>query len=82
MTTAYSGRTQCPKVIPVTEWPQHFNWPPVGGLRHLIFTNKNQFRDKVVVRCGRRVLIDVDRFHAWLDETNGRMAASEGMSAP
>lgn len=59
-------------LIPVSEWPLHYTWPPIGGLRHLIFQNRDGFRDKVVVRCGRRVLIDVDKFHQWLDETNGR----------
>jgi hypothetical protein len=64
--------TRQQKLIPVTEWPLFYTWPPIGGLRDLIFKNKDGFRDKVVVRCGRRVLIDVEKFHQWLDETNGR----------
>lgn len=60
------------RLVPVTEWNLHFTWPPIGGLRHLIFTNRDGFRDRVVTRCGRRVLIDVEKFHQWLDETNGR----------
>lgn len=61
------GRTT-PNLIPVTEWSQHHEWPPLGGLRHLIFhANENGF-DKVVRRVGRRVLLDEDAFFKWVDE--------------
>jgi hypothetical protein len=61
-----SGR----RVIPLTEWPKHHPWPPLGGLRHLVFyANRNGF-DKVVKRAGRRVLIDEAAFFEWLEEQN------------
>ncbi len=59
------------RLIPVTKWNQHHEWPPPGGLRHLIFyANTNGF-DRVIRRVGRRVLIDEAAFFQWVD-SNGR----------
>lgn len=56
------------RLIPATAWAQHHAWPPIGGLRHLIFfANTNGFH-KVIRRVGRRVLIDEAAFYAWVDE--------------
>ena len=41
-----------------------------GGLRWLLFHREANGLRKAVVRCGRRVLIDVDLFFEWLDEQN------------
>jgi hypothetical protein len=50
------------RLIPVPDWPNHHPWPPLGGLRHLIFhADSNGFRD-AFVRVGRRVLVDEARF--------------------
>jgi hypothetical protein len=58
------------RIIPLTEWPSHHAWPPIGGLRHLVFhADKNGF-NKVIRRAGRRVLIDEKSFFVWLDEQN------------
>ena len=46
------------RFIPVTEWSSHHPWPPIGGLRHLIFYSKDNGFERVVRRIGRRVLID------------------------
>ena len=55
------------RFIPVTDWPKYHPWPPLGGLRHLIFyAEKNGF-ESVVKRCGRRVLIDEQAFFEWVD---------------
>lgn len=60
------------KLIPVTKWNEHHQWPPIGGLRHLIFfADKNGF-DKVIRRCGRRVLIDEAAFFAWMETQNAK----------
>lgn len=62
---------QSSKIIPLIDWPKHHAWPPIGGLRHLVFhADKNGF-NKVVRRAGRRVLLDEKAFFAWLDEQNG-----------
>jgi len=59
------------RLIPVPKWSQYHEWPPKGGLRHLIFyANTNGF-DRVIRRVGRRVLIDEEAFFQWV-ESNGR----------
>ena len=59
------------RFIPLTEWPKHHSWPPVGGLRHLVFYAEQNGFDKVIRRAGRRVLIDEQAFFEWLDNQNG-----------
>lgn len=59
------------ELIPVKEWPNRHAWPPIGGLRHLIFNaGKNNF-DQVIRRIGRRVLIDEAAFFAWAKQQGG-----------
>ena len=53
------------RFIPVPDWRKHHPWPPLGGLRHLIFHAKTNGFDSVVVRIGRRVLIDETAFFDW-----------------
>ena len=55
------------RLIPVTQWNEHHLWPPVGGLRYLIFNaDKNGF-DSVIVRVNKRVLIDEKAFFDWVE---------------
>lgn len=56
------------RVIPVTDWDKHHSWPPLGGLRHLIFNAATNGFGKVIRRAGRRVLIDECAFFEWLDK--------------
>lgn len=59
-----------PRLIPLTQWPSFHAWPPLGGLRHLVFhADKNGFAS-CIRRCGRRVLIDEGAFFAWVQEQN------------
>lgn len=57
--------TQRTRLIPVTKWNDHHVWPPIGGLRHLIFHEDTNGFSECVVRIGRRVLIDEQKFFAW-----------------
>ena len=59
-----------PRLIALTEWPQHHEWPPIGGLRHLVFNAQTNGFDRVIRRVGRRVLIDEQKFFEWVDEQN------------
>lgn len=59
------------RLIPVTEWPNHHCWPPIGGLRHLIFHEHENGFHKCVRRVGRRVLIDENAFFEWIAEYGG-----------
>ena len=58
------------RLIPVTTWNNFHDWPPVGGLRHLIFNEATNGFDEVVKRVGRRVLIDEREFFRWVARQN------------
>jgi len=60
-----------PNLIPVSKWNQYHDWPPIGGLRHLIFhADKNGFKT-AFKRVGRNVLIDESEFFACVERING-----------
>lgn len=48
-----------------------------GGLRNYIFfENSNGLKQsKAILRIGRKILIDVDRFFAWIDSLNNKRAS-------
>lgn len=56
------------RLIPLSDWPKFHPWPPIGGLRHLVFHEKTNGFDKVIRRVGRRILIDEGLFFKWLDK--------------
>jgi hypothetical protein len=54
------------RLITVSSWEQHHDWPRAGGLRNLIFNkHKNGFA-AVVRKVGKRVLIDENAFFEWV----------------
>jgi len=55
------------RLIPASDWSRYHSWPPIGGLRHLIFHAKQNGFDSVVRRVGRRVLIDEAAFFQWVE---------------
>nr|WP_320114246.1 hypothetical protein [uncultured Desulfuromonas sp.] len=57
-------------LIPVTKWNDFHTWPPIGGLRHLIFYEKTNGFSHCIVRVGRRVLIDEEKFFEWAKMKN------------
>lgn len=57
------------RLIPLTDWPKYHPYPPLGGLRHLVFTMPPGF-EKVVRRVNRRVLIDEGAWFQWVAEQN------------
>jgi hypothetical protein len=56
------------RYIPVPNWSCHHEWPPLGGLRNLIFNrHKNGFDQfGVIKKIGKRVLIDETAFFEWI----------------
>lgn len=58
-------------LIPPAIWNQYHPWPPIGGLRHLIFHAQSNGFNKVVRRVGRSVLIDEEAFFTWVDQQGG-----------
>ena len=59
------------RLIPLTKWPQYHPWPPIGGLRHLVFYSEKNGFARVIRRVGRRLLIDEAEFFKWADSTGG-----------
>ncbi len=59
------------RLIPASTWSNHHPWPPIGGMRHLIFFAATNGFDKVIRRIGRRVLIDEAAFFEWADKQGG-----------
>lgn len=59
------------RLIPVPKWSEHHEWPPLGGLRHLIFNSKSNGFDECIRRVGKRLLIDEQAFFHWVDKQNG-----------
>jgi len=57
------------RLIPLTDWHKYHAWPPLGGLRHLVFTMPPGF-EKVVRRVNRRILLNEAAWFAWVDEQN------------
>ena len=53
------------RLIPLIEWPKYHPWPPLGGLRHLVFHAEANGFNEVIVRVNRRVLINEDAFFKW-----------------
>ena len=58
------------RLIPVPKWPNFHPWPSRAGLRKLIIERTKNGFDKVIVRAGRRILIDEDKFFEWVREQN------------
>lgn len=55
------------RLIAVTDWNKYHSWPPVGGLRYLIFHSAKNGFNKVIRKIGRRVLLDEQAFFDWVD---------------
>lgn len=62
------------RLIPVPRWNDYHVWPPIGGLRHLIFNEATNGFSECVVRVGRRVLIDEEKFFAWATKSRARLS--------
>lgn len=69
------------RLIPATKWNDHHAWPPIGGLRHLIFHEQSNGFSRCVRRVGRRVLIDEDEFFKWVADQNGCSCQKAGGSS-
>ena len=59
------------RLIPVTKWNKYHPWPPIGGLRYLIFHADSNGFSHCIRRVGRTVLIDEGRFFEWVDGLGG-----------
>jgi len=55
------------RFIPVPRWNDFHAWPPIGGLRHLIFNEDTNGFKSAFKRVGSRVLVDEGEFFACID---------------
>jgi len=58
------------RLIPITEWNKHHFWPPLGGLRYLVFHENTNGFSSVIRRVGKRVLISEPAFFEWVEKQN------------
>lgn len=56
------------RFIPASKWNEFHEWPPVGGMRHLIFFRNDNGFAKVLKRPNRTWLIDEKAFFKWVSE--------------
>ena len=54
--------------LTLKQWLQRYQAIPEGGIRHLIFTNKDNFNNRVVKKLGRKILLDELAFLSYIDE--------------
>ena len=59
--------TRPPRVFTVKQFSARNPAFSEGSLRWLLFNSRGNKLDAAVVRVGRRVLIDEDRFFAWIE---------------
>jgi len=74
MSEVLSATTNPPRrLLSVTQFCEQNPAFSHGGLRWLLFHRQQNGLDRAVVRVGRRVLIDVDKFFTWVDEQKAAM---------
>ena len=61
---------QTTRLIPITEWPTHHSYPPIGQLRALVFNADENGFGHCIRRIGRRVLIDEAAYFEWVAAQN------------
>lgn len=54
--------------VTIKQWLQKHPAIPEGGIRHLIFTNKDNFNTQVVKKIGRKILLDEQAFLNFINE--------------
>jgi len=77
MTTPETSAPRKTRLIPLTDWPKHHPWPPLGGLRHLAFNRHSNGFSRCVRKIGRRLLIDEAEFFAWVAEQDRASADAD-----
>ena len=60
------------RLIPLVDWPKYHPWPPLGGLRHMVFHGDKTGFSRVTIKVGRRRLIDEKKFFEFVKEQNSK----------
>jgi hypothetical protein len=66
----------------VRQWTEQKHWPPLGGLRHLIFHAKSNGFDAVIRRVGRRILLSEAAFESWIERNGAHADLDSPRAAP
>jgi len=67
---AVNETTMQPRLLTVKKFVEEGHYPNHGGIRSILFNSRQNGFDKCVRRIGRRILIDVDAYYSWIEETN------------
>ena len=59
------------RFLTVRQWTEQYPWPPLGGVRHLIFNAKHNGFGAVISRVGRRVLLSENAMLAFIGKNGG-----------
>jgi len=54
------------RYITVSDWYKYHDYPSAGSLRNFIHNKNINGFDKVIVKIGRRILIDEKAFFDWV----------------
>jgi len=65
---AYSKIDPADRFLTIKQTAQKYRIFPEGGIRHLIFMNKDNFRDKVVIKIGKKIVLDTEALLKWITE--------------
>lgn len=57
---------QPPRLLTVRQFAESHEWPSQAALRNLIFHRKTNGFHSVVLRVGRRILLDEQKFFEWV----------------
>lgn len=62
-----------PTLIPLSEWDKHQKWPTTTAMRQKVYhESRNGMKEHgVVLRVGRRVLINLDAYFRWVKAQQG-----------
>ncbi len=54
------------RYLTVRQYAEAHPWPSASAIRHLIFSNRGDFRKQCVIRVGRRVLLKEAAVLDWI----------------
>ncbi len=70
------------RLLTVSQWNEHHEWPPEGGMRHLIFNADTNGFASAFKRVGRRVLIDEVEFFRCVERQNAAAGKTDSPVVP
>lgn len=53
------------KLVPLAKWQHTHQWPTVSALRNIVYNKNYNGANSFVVKIGRRVYIDQEKFFEW-----------------